>query len=138
MTRASTCITTRASMVLNGASTCITTRASTCITTRASTCHYTRARLLFKNMHPGWSDGAIWTHQNCPRGPPGGLEMAQKCHKTSIYGHKWLRWLQMDGYQWILVGSGWDTSRMVRWGHLDPLELPPGASTGVRNGQKIP
>ena len=61
MTRASTCSTTRASMVLNGpstcsntcASTCITTRASTCITTRASTCHYTRARLLFKNMHPG-------------------------------------------------------------------------------------
>ena len=60
-TRASTCITTCASMVLNGASmcsntcasTCITTRASTCITTRASTCHYTRARLLFKNMPPG-------------------------------------------------------------------------------------
>ena len=59
--RASTCITTRASMVLNGASTCsntcastcITTRASTCITTCASTCHYTRARLLFKNMPPG-------------------------------------------------------------------------------------
>ena len=59
-THASTCITTRASMVLNGASTCsntcastcITTRASTCITTRASTCHYTRARLLFKNMRP--------------------------------------------------------------------------------------
>ena len=65
--RASTCSTTRASMVLNGASTCsntcastcITTRASTCITTRASTCHYTRARLLFKNMHPGWQDGTI-------------------------------------------------------------------------------
>ena len=53
MTRASTCITTRASMVLHGASTCSNTCASTCITTRASTCHYTRARLLFKNMPPG-------------------------------------------------------------------------------------
>ena len=53
--RASTCITTRASMVLNGASTCSNTCASTCITTRASTCHYTRARLLFKNMLPGRS-----------------------------------------------------------------------------------
>ena len=74
-TRASTCITTPASMVLNGASTCsntcastcITTRASTCITTRASTCPYTRARLLFKNMPPGcvlgninWFKVQIW------------------------------------------------------------------------------
>ena len=89
-------------------------------------------------IHPGWSVGAIWTHQNCPRGPPRALEMAQKCHKTPIYGHKWLRWLQMAGSQWILVGSGWDTSRMVRWGHLDPPELPQGASTGVRNGPKMP
>ena len=66
--RASTRITTRASMVLNGASTCsntcastcITTRASTCITTCASTCHYTRARLLFKNMLPGVLYGSQW------------------------------------------------------------------------------
>ena len=68
MTRASTCITTRASRVLHGtstcsstcASTCVTTHASTCITTRASTCHYTRARLLFKNMHPGY----VFLYQN--------------------------------------------------------------------------
>ena len=73
-------------------------------------------------IHLGWSVRAIWTHRNCPRGPPGGSEMAQKCHKTPIYVHKWLRWLQMAGSQWILVGSGWDTSRMVRWGHLDPSE----------------
>ena len=37
-------------------------------------------------IHPGWSVGAIWNYQNCPRGPPGGSEMPQKCHKTRI-GH---------------------------------------------------
>ena len=70
-----------------------------------------------------------WGHLDplkLPQGPPRGSEMAQKCHKTGIYGHKWLRWLQMAGSQWILVGSGWDTSRMVRWGHLDPPKLPQG------------
>ena len=36
----------------------------------------------------------------------------------------------MAGSQWILVGSGWDTSRMVCWGHLDPLKLPPGPPWG--------
>ena len=41
----------------------------------------------------------------------------------------------MAGSQWILVGSGRDKSRMVRSGHLDPPELPPGASRG---GQKWP
>ena len=71
-----------------------------------------------------------------PQGPPRGSEMAQKCHKTGIYGHKWLRWLQMAGSQWILVGSGWDTSRLVRWGHLDPLKLPPGPPWGSEIGQK--
>ena len=63
-------------------------------------------------------------------------EMAQKCYKTRIYGHKWLRCLQMAGFQWILVGSGWDTSRMVRWGHLDPLKLPPGPPWGLEMAQK--
>ena len=85
-------------------------------------------------IHPGWSVGAIWTHRNCPRGPPGGSETAQKCHKTPIYGHKWLRWLQMAGSQLILVGSGWDTSRMVCWGNLDPPNLSQGASRGVGKG----
>ena len=89
-------------------------------------------------IHPGWFVGAIWTHRNWPHGPPGGSEMPQKCHKTRIYGHKWLRWLQMAGSQWILVGSGWDTSRMVCWGHLDPPKLSQGASRGVRNGPKMP
>merc|ERR1712218_302400 len=46
-------------------------------------------------IHPGWSVGAIWTHWNSPRGPPRGSEMAKKCHKMPIYGHKWLRWVQM-------------------------------------------
>merc|ERR1712001_72056 len=63
-----------------------------------------------------------------PWGPPGGSEMAQKCHKTRIYGHKWLRWLQMAGSQWILVGSGWDTSRMVCWTHLNCPRGPPRGS----------
>ena len=79
-------------------------------------------------IHPGWSVGAIWTHQNCPRGPPRALEMAQKCHKTPIYGHKRLRWLQMAGYQWILVGSGWD-GLLVPFG---PTKNAPEASGGVR------
>ena len=40
-------------------------------------------------IHPGWSVGAIWTHQNCHRGPWGGSGMAQKCHKSGISCHKW-------------------------------------------------
>ena len=63
---------------------------------------------------------------------------ARKCHKTGISGHRWLRWLQMAGSQWILVGSGWDTSRMVRWGHLDPPKLPQGPPGVSRNGPKMP
>ena len=37
-----------------------------------------------------------------------------------------------------MVGSGWDISRMVCWGYLDPLKLSLGASRGVRNGPKMP
>ena len=29
-------------------------------------------------IHPGWSVGAIWTHWNCPRGPPRGVRNQQK------------------------------------------------------------
>ena len=29
-------------------------------------------------IHPGWSVGAIWTHWNCPRGPPRGVRNGQK------------------------------------------------------------
>ena len=73
-------------------------------------------------IHPGWSDGAIWTHQNCPRGPPGGLEMAQKCHKMRIYGHKWLRWVQMaptDHPGCIPPRSNQDP---LRSSHFEPTE----------------
>ena len=89
----------------------------------------------------GWDTSRMvrWGHLDPPKlplGPPGGSEKAQKCHKTGIYGHKLLRWLQMAGSQWILVGSGWDTSRMVRWGHLDPLKLPPGPPWGSEMAQK--
>ena len=85
-TRASTCITTRASMVLNGASTCITTHASTCITTRASTCHYTRARLLFKNMRPGWWLSTGYPSQTIfhPIHYFGGLTPAQPGDSTTV------------------------------------------------------
>ena len=67
-------------------------------------------------IHPGWSVGAIWTHQNCPRGS----KIALKCHNSGISGHRGPQWLQMVGYQWISVGSGQDTSRMAcwyRWSH---------------------
>ena len=37
-------------------------------------------------------------------GPWGGSGIAQKCHKSGISCHKWPWWLQMAGYQWILVG----------------------------------
>merc|ERR1712218_396072 len=89
----------------------------------------------------GWDTSRMicWGHLDppkLPQGPPGMSEMAQKCHKTRIYGHKWLRCLQMAGFQWILVGSGWDTFRMVRWGHSDPLKLPPGPPWGSEMAQK--
>ena len=92
-----------------------------------------RTRLDLDRIHPRWNVGAIWTHRNCPRGPPGGSKMTQKCHKTAISDH---RWLQMAGSQWILVGSGWDTSRMVRWGHLDPPKLPWGPPGRSEMAQK--
>ena len=34
--------------------------------------------LDFGWIHPGWSVGAMWTHQNWLQGPPGGSKMAQK------------------------------------------------------------
>ena len=48
-----------------------------------------------------------------------------------ILGHSLMKFGHM-------VGSGWDTSRMVCWGHLDIPKLPPGASRVVRNDQKMP
>ena len=63
-------------------------------------------------IHPGWSDGAIWTHQNCPRGPPRALEMAQKCQKRpfmAIRGSGGSKWLDISGY-WLDLGGihpGW-------------------------------
>ena len=42
----------------------------------------------------------------------------------------------MAGSQWILVGSGWDTSRMVCWCHLDPPKLTPGGQKWPENAIK--
>ena len=83
----------------------------------------------------GWVEIQFVAINISPFGP---FSCAPKCHKTVISDHRWLQWLQLAGSQWILDGSGWDTSRMVHWGHLDPLELPPGASKGDRNQQKMP
>ena len=60
-------------------------------------------------IHPGWSVGAIWTHRNCPRGPPRGSERAQKCHKMRIYGHKWHFWPQNHRFRpkIIIFGQNW-------------------------------
>ena len=87
----------------------------------------------------GWDTSRMvrWGHLDPPKlpwGPPGRSEMPQKCHKTRIYGHKWLWWLQMAGSQWILVGTWLDTSRMACWCYLDPLKLPLGSPRVVRNG----
>ena len=34
--------------------------------------------LELSGIHPEWSEGAIWTHQNCPQEALGGSEIAQK------------------------------------------------------------
>ena len=88
-----------------------------------------------------WGGDPVWGHQHLAFYAylmAINWQTARKCHKTRIYGHRWLWWLQMAGSQWILVGSVWDTSRVVCWGHLDPPKLIPGASRGVRNGTKVP
>ena len=70
--------------------------------------------LLFLRGNGGWVPMGLLGPQNC-----------SPTHTTVISGH---RWLQMAGSPWISVGSGWDTSRIVCWCHLDPPKLPCGGS----------
>ena len=58
------------------------------------------------------------------------VQMTQEFRMWGMAGHKRPWWLQMAGYQWILVGSGWDTSSMNSWYHLDPKKIPSGALRG--------
>ena len=78
--------------------------------------------LLFLRGNGGWVPMGLLGPQNC-----------SPTHTTVISGH---RWLQMAGSPWILVGSGWDTSRMVCWCHLDPRKLSLGGPRGSEIAQK--
>ena len=87
-TRASTRITTCASMVLNG----------------ASTCHYTRARLLFKNMLPGvgkgWStvgqaDIRPWTSPHWQTHPSWDIMLKIECTNLSGLGQFYIECCSM-------------------------------------------
>ena len=83
------------------------------------------------SMDIGW----IWLGyiQDVPLGPfgpigiaPGGLhggsEMAKKCHKMPIYGHKWLRWVQMGPTDHPGCIPPRSNQYPLRSSHLEPPE----------------
>ena len=61
-----------------------------------------------------------------------GPKMAQK----AFCGHKSPWAPQTAGSEWIMVGSGWDSSRMMGLGHLPGTKWPLGGAGGLKSAQK--
>ena len=66
-------------------------------------------------IHPDWCNGTFKPIWKCHKRALEQPKMTPNCHKWGLWSHKLPWWPQIGGTAWILVGSGWDTPRLMYW-----------------------